>query len=648
MPIPAIETHDLTKWFPPPPRFGGLLRPRVRGESTLAVDQVNLTLEAGQIFGLVGPNGAGKTTLVKMLCTLILPTSGTASIHGIPSTQEGAIKRAIGLMTGNERHFYWRLTGRDNLRFYAGMHGLSPAQSDTRIAELAELLGLGAYLDRRFDAYSTGMKHSLALACSLLHRPTLLFLDEPTRSLDPLAAARFRQVIQTQAREEQRTVFLVTHDLHEAIELCDSAAVMVRGRLRMTATPAQLRALLQPQEHCRIEVRGFDAAWLTELPGGEITPLKLAEGATPGLATLALPLPQGNKAQLTPLLEAIEQRGGAIEHISFAPPSWADIIAELDTVPAPSPHLPTAPSPHLPTAPSPHLPTTPSPHRPTSPGTRIKRRLPNLRARLNKPLLFLRRDFLMEISYRFGFVLQVLGILFSTTSFYFISQLLNPGASGFLEAYGGDYFSFVLIGMAFTGYQGVALHTFSGVIRTGQVSGTLEALLITPTRLPTVLLSSSLWDFLFTTLRVAIYLLMGVLLFGANLQQANVLSALVILGLTVLAMSGIGILSASFIMVLKRGDPVSFMFSSLSTLLGGVYYPISVLPGWLQTLAQFFPLTHALEAMRLALLSGASLADLWREALILAAFAAILLPLSMVAFRWAVRLARRDGSLTQF
>ena len=642
MPAPAIEIQELTKWFPPTPRFSSLLRGKLRGAGTLAVDHVNLHLEAGQIFGLVGPNGAGKTTLVKMLCTLVLPTSGSAAIHGIPLTQEGRIKRTIGLMTGNERHFYWRLTGRDNLRFYAGLHGLSPAESAVRIDALAEMLGLGPYLERRFDSYSTGMKHSLALACSLLHRPSLLFLDEPTRSLDPLAAARFRQVLQTQAREEQRTVFLVTHDLHEAIELCDSAAVMVRGKLYMTETPAHLRTLLQPQEQCRIEMRdiearGIEAAWLSDLPLNAPTPPTLTESATPGLTTLTLTLPQGGKSRLAPLLATLAAGGGSVERITFQPPSWDAIVAELKATPPPS-----SPAPQLPSSPAPSLPTSPPPRRPAIPSMR------ELRAKLNKPLLFLRRDFLMEISYRFGFVLQVLGILFSTTSFYFISQLLAPGASSFLEAYGGSYFSFVLIGMAFTGYQGVALQTFSGVIRSGQVSGTLEALLMTPTRLPTILLSSSLWDFLFTTLRVTIYLAMGILLFGADLKQANVLSALVILGLTVLAMSGIGILSASFIMVLKRGDPVSFMFSSLSTLLGGVYYPIAVLPGWLQLLAQFFPLTHALEAMRRALLSGASLSALWREIALLTMFSAILLPLSMVAFRWAVRRARRDGSLTQF
>ncbi|MBN1815648.1 MAG: ABC transporter permease [Anaerolineae bacterium] len=265
-----------------------------------------------------------------------------------------------------------------------------------------------------------------------------------------------------------------------------------------------------------------------------------------------------------------------------------------------------------------------------------------------KPLLFLRRDFKMQMSYRLSFILQFLGMLFSSASFYFVSRLLGAGAVPYMASYGGDYFSFVLIGIAFVGYQGVALYAFSGVVQSAQSAGTLEAMLVTPTRLSTILFSSSLWNFAFTSFRVLLYILLGVLVFGADLRNANVPAGLVVLCLTIVTLSGIGILSACFIMVFKRGNPVDFLFSSLSTLLGGVYYPIEVLPGWLQILARFFPLTYSLEAMRRALLVGESLVDLWREIAVLAVFSALLLPLSLVAFRYAVRQAKRDGSLTQF
>jgi ABC-2 type transport system permease protein len=262
--------------------------------------------------------------------------------------------------------------------------------------------------------------------------------------------------------------------------------------------------------------------------------------------------------------------------------------------------------------------------------------------------LFLKRDFRTQASYRLSFLLQILGIFFSIASFYFVAQVFGLQASPYLEAYGGDYFSFVLIGIAFIGYQGVALYTFSGVIQSAQRMGTLEAMLTTPTRLSTILLSSGAWNFVFTSIRVVLYLVAGDLFFGAQFGEANLLSALIVLVLTVISLSGIGILSASFIMAFKRGSPINFLIGSFSTLLGGVYYPVEVLPGWLETLARFYPLTYSLQAMRRALLTGASVGALSREIGLLLAFSAVLVPMGLVAFRYAVQRAKRDGSLTHF
>ncbi|MBN1260209.1 MAG: ABC transporter ATP-binding protein/permease [Anaerolineae bacterium] len=641
MPSMAVQTHALTKRFPPPIRLKQLLYPRQSGEGVLAVDRVNLAIPQGQIFGLVGPNGAGKTTLVKMLCTLILPTSGAAHIHGLATSQERPLKRLIGLMTGNERHFYWRLTGRENLRFYAGLHNLDRVAGEKRIAELAGLLRLEEFMDRRFDAYSTGMKHRLALACSLIHNPALLFLDEPTRSLDPVAAYQFREVIYTLAHSEQRTIFLVTHNLNEAVELCDQVAVMVAGQLRLIESPKTLQEQLRPQNRCTLTLRNINVAIAGELRA-------LAEDAQPleprlhqASTRVTIKLPTG-KTSLPEVLQSIEAHGGIVDKIEFGPASWEQIFADArEVLPEPANGDKTRPISVRESAQN-ESGVTPDTKFPLTAGwKRIARGL-------RKPLLFLRRDFLSEVSYRFDFILQVIGILFSTTAFYFISALLGPSALPYLGDYSGDYFAFVLLGIAFMGYQGVALSTFAKVIRSGQVSGTLEGLLITPTRLSTILLSSSLWDFLFTTLRVSVYLLLGIFVFGMDLGSANVVAGLSVLLLTMTAVSGIGIFSAAFIMILKRGDPVAFMFSNLSSLLGGVYYPVEILPAWLQLIARFFPLTYALEAMRRALLNGDTLGALWREVAMLAVFSAVLLPTSLYAFRKAVRLAKRDGSLTQY
>jgi ABC-2 type transport system permease protein len=636
----AIQTHGLTKRFPKPGRFR-LTLPFMRGEGTLAVDGVSVAVRQGEVFGLVGPNGAGKTTLVKILSTLILPTSGTAQVNGYDLAQEQAIKSSIGLVTGNERSFYWRLTCRENLRFYAGLYDLSSAQTESRIEKLSSLLGMDDFIDKRFDTCSTGMKHRLGLACGLINDPQLLFLDEPTRSLDPLAASRFRELIYTLAHQEGHTIFLVTHDLEEAAELCDRAGVMLRGRLRTVDNPQDLPCLIEPQEKCSLAVRGFTPQMidgLSKLDGV----LDLACETSGEGARVELHL-KDRRRTLPAALRLIREEGGAVDGLEMASTSWDEAFESLDDAKE-EPDIPSAAG--AAEAADRCLPDSSGDR--LFPDERSQERRRDFWQLVRKPLLFLWRDFRMQMSYRLSFLLQFFGMLFSSASFYFVSQLLGVGAAQYMSGYGGDYFSFVLIGIAFVGYQGVALHAFSGVVRSAQSAGTLEAMLVTPTRLSTILFSSSLWNFVFTSFRVLLYILLGMFVFGADLRNANVLAGLVVLCLTIVTLGGIGILSACFIMVFKRGNPVDFLFSSLSALLGGVYYPVEVLPDWLQILARFFPLTYSLEAMRRALLTGESLADLWREVAVLAAFSVLLLPLSLIAFRYAVRQAKRDGSLTQF
>ncbi|MFQ5813889.1 MAG: ABC transporter permease [Anaerolineae bacterium] len=265
-----------------------------------------------------------------------------------------------------------------------------------------------------------------------------------------------------------------------------------------------------------------------------------------------------------------------------------------------------------------------------------------------KALAFVKRDFRLETSYRLSFFLQFFGIFFSVFMFYYVSKLLGEAATPYLAPYGGDYFSFVLIGIAFSGYFGVGLSGFASSIRQAQMTGTLEAMLMSPTRVSTIVLCSSLWRYLMTSLRVLAYLAVGAVFLGVNLGQGNYLAALLVLALTIVTFSSLGIIAASFIMVLKRGDPVTWLFSTLSSLLGGVYYPIAILPDWLQRLSHLLPITYSLRAMRLALLQGRSLADLAPDILILLLFSLILLPLSLLAFRYAVHRAKVDGSLTHY
>ncbi len=230
---PAILAEGLAKSFRRP---GGLLGGR--GVPVHAIRDIDLALPRGALLGILGPNGAGKTTFLKLLATLLLPDAGRLLVDGRDCVREGRHVRArVGLVTGDERSFYWRLTGRQNLAFFGALHDLDGARSRARIAELAGALGLEAVLDARVDGYSTGMRQRLAVARGLLHDPSVLLLDEPTRSLDQEAAASLRALLANLAREGRHTVVLVTHAPEEARALCTHLATMREGVLRIEASP---------------------------------------------------------------------------------------------------------------------------------------------------------------------------------------------------------------------------------------------------------------------------------------------------------------------------------------------------------------------------------------------------------------------------
>lgn len=267
---------------------------------------------------------------------------------------------------------------------------------------------------------------------------------------------------------------------------------------------------------------------------------------------------------------------------------------------------------------------------------------------LRKFIAFFYKDLLNEASYRFAFVTQFVGMIFAALSLFFLSKLLGTAALPALESYGGDYFSFVIIGVAFSSYLSISLESFSGSIRNAQLLGTLEAMLLTQTRPQIIILFSSIYSFFVTSLRVVVFLAIGILALGMNVNGGNFPGALGILILTVLCFSCFGILSASFIMVLKKGNPFNWLFVNVSWLLGGVYYPISILPDWAQKASHLLPITYSLEGMRLALLKGFNNHQLLPYILPLAGISLILLPISIGCFIFAVNKARDNGSLTHY
>ncbi|MBN1234999.1 MAG: ABC transporter permease [Methanotrichaceae archaeon] len=260
---------------------------------------------------------------------------------------------------------------------------------------------------------------------------------------------------------------------------------------------------------------------------------------------------------------------------------------------------------------------------------------------------FIKRGYLLQMSYKFDFFLRMFFMLFNILTYYFIAKMMGDAAANYLEPYGGDYFSFVLIGMAFSGYLMISLRSFSESVRDEQMMGTLEAMLVTPTGTSSIIALSSLWNFIFASFRVLLYLLIGIIL-GVDMTRANIGGALIILILTIICFSGIGILSASFIMVFKRGDPINMLLMGTSELFGGVLFPIEVFPQWLQNISHMLPITYAVNGMRHALLQGYSLADLALDISILALFALILLPLSLFIFERAVIRVKAHGGLVQY
>ncbi|MBN1270035.1 MAG: ABC transporter permease [Kiritimatiellae bacterium] len=267
---------------------------------------------------------------------------------------------------------------------------------------------------------------------------------------------------------------------------------------------------------------------------------------------------------------------------------------------------------------------------------------------LQKAGAFIRKDFLEQTSYRFHFFLMLWGVFFSVVMFHFLSALIPGQTSAALQRYGGDYFSFVLIGLAFSQYFDHALNGMKRKIQEAQMAGTLEALLTTRTGSGTILALSTGYQYLFTSFMAAVYLLAGWLVFDVPLGGANWGAAAVVFVLTITSFLSFGILSAAVILLFKRGDPVAWALQTFSFLVAGVYYPIEVLPDWVQSLARFLPLTHALRGLRESLLAGKGLGDLGGEIAALVIFTVVLLPLGLGVFRAALDRARREGTLSHF
>lgn len=267
---------------------------------------------------------------------------------------------------------------------------------------------------------------------------------------------------------------------------------------------------------------------------------------------------------------------------------------------------------------------------------------------LSKLAAFTEHGFRLAISYRLNFVSRYVSLLTSVIFFYFLAKVFRASNNPVLLNYGGDYFAFLLLGGAFSVYLSLCLRIFSEHLREELLQGTLEPLVVTATPMTLSLLGPALWSVLEGTLIVILQLAIGALFLGADFSHANWPSTMVVSLISIVCLVAWGIVSASFTIIFKRSDPINWLVGAVTYVFSGVYFPIAMLPPWLQVVSYLIPLTYALEAMRGAMLTGRGLVELGLPLLALVAFTLIMLPLSIFALQRAINYLRDTGSLSHY
>ncbi|NLE75922.1 MAG: ABC transporter ATP-binding protein [Chloroflexi bacterium] len=305
----AIAVQGLTR------RFG----------ETVAVNDLHLLVQSGEVLGFLGHNGAGKTTTVRLLNGVLHPSSGSARVLGLDPVSDGpALRRRTGVLTETPS-LDERLSGRENLAYYAELYSVPQAEARHRVEELLAAFGLADRADDKVGGYSKGMKQRLALSRAILHRPEILFLDEPTAGLDPVASRAVHDLVAHLSREEGATVFLCTHNLAEAQKLCHRVAVLERGRLLALGTPAQLVRQMGQSLRLELDVAPGDAPRAQEA-------LKAAgvAGVAPEEGNLLLV--QGVQREMIPaLLVRLVGAGVRVYRVAPQEPTLEDVYFALQS-----------------------------------------------------------------------------------------------------------------------------------------------------------------------------------------------------------------------------------------------------------------------------------------------------------------------------
>ena len=295
-----------------------------------ALQDVSLSIKKGEIFSLLGPNGAGKTTAIKILTTLLLPTSGGAIINGYDIYKHpDKIRSSINAMLMGERSIYWKLSGKQNLEFFGSLYYQTDKEISDRIKSLSELLDLSEFIDRPVESLSSGQKYKIAFAKTLINDPPIIFLDEPTATLDPRAARTMRGIIKKVNKESEKTIFLTTHNMQEATELSNRVAIIDLGKIIALDTPANLRHELGKSQHSSVTIT------FNTLPDGLIDSIKSIDGVI-GVTTISLNedsmpwvrIVTGDKPVIYEIIELFKSLDLKIFDIRTEIPSLEDVFLE--------------------------------------------------------------------------------------------------------------------------------------------------------------------------------------------------------------------------------------------------------------------------------------------------------------------------------
>ncbi len=321
--VPAIEARAIRRVYKSKPN------------DVVALDGVDLDVAAGEFFGLLGPNGAGKTTLIKILTTLLAPSSGTAKVFGFEvSGDTKRIRRIMNMVAGGEQSGYGILTVREQLWMFSQFYGLPSADGWMRVDELIEAVGLTEQRLQRVNSLSTGQRQKMNFARGLLNDPWILFLDEPTLGLDVAAARTVRElVVSWRAAVPGRTILLTTHYMAEADELCERIAIVDHGRILAIGSPAELKRMVQRESIFRLELDRLDGgpAALARLPGVVSAVPAVSEGGAGAdpRQTVALNLVLEDDAALGGVVGALDPLGSHIVALAKSEPSLEDVFVEL-------------------------------------------------------------------------------------------------------------------------------------------------------------------------------------------------------------------------------------------------------------------------------------------------------------------------------